>query len=101
MCDVRPSVRNIPTCLCQDALMIVTVEEGILNVSFPAILAPARSADPIRLQTRLLKNNVQLPRSGCRTALRNMSLDGEHKGVRLLQKGVVGLLLHFSRFGCG
>ena len=99
MRDVWPRVRDVPPRLNQDALMVVAVQEGILDVSLTSVLGPAGCSDPVRLQTRLLQHDVQLALCRGRTALGDMRLDREHEGVRLLHKRVVARWLHFSCLG--
>ena len=96
---VWPRICDVPARLCQDALVVVAVEESILDVPLAPILAPPRGAHPIRLETRLLQNDIQPPLRGCRAALGDVGLDREHERVRLLLERVVRLLLlHFSCF---
>ena len=35
MRDVRTGIRNVPTGFCEDALVIVAVEEGVLDFALP------------------------------------------------------------------
>ena len=95
MSDVRPRIRDISTRLGENALMVVAVEEGVLDIALASVLAPPRSAHPIRLETGLLQDDIQPPLA--RVLGRDVGLDGEHEGVRLLDERVVCLLLlHFS-----
>lgn len=76
--------------------MVVAVQEGILDVAIAPILAPPRRAHPVRLETGLLKNDIQPPL--CRVLRGDMRLNREHQGISVLHERVVCLLLHFSRF---
>ena len=78
MCDIRPRVSDVSASLCQDALMIVAVEEGVLDVSLPPVLRPRGGRDPIRLQTRLLEYDIQPPLRRRRARASDVRLDGEH-----------------------
>ena len=89
VCDIWPGICNISTGLCEYALMVVAIEQGILDISLSPILASSSSAHSIRLQTRLLKDHKHPTLVGCDAAFGYMRLYGEHVRVGLNRYGVV------------
>jgi hypothetical protein len=53
MRDIRPGIRNIPSCPRQDTLVIITIEQRILCVFATMIPSTAPGADSIRLKACL------------------------------------------------
>ena len=49
MRNIRPGVCDVPARLCQDALVVIAVEEGILDLALPPVLAAAVAADTVGL----------------------------------------------------
>ena len=96
--DIRPCVRDVPTRLGEDALVVVAVEEGILDFALAPVLPAAVAADAVRLQARLLEDHEQSPPVRRGGALGYVRLDGEHVRVRGL---VHRVLRGGARIGVG
>lgn len=109
MGDVGAGVCNVPARLCEDALVIVAVQEGVLDVAFSAALSFSTAGDSVRLQACLLQNDKQSALGRCHATLGYVGLYGQHGRVRGTRQGVVGG--HFARlcrkwaswtlWGCG
>ena len=89
MCDVWSCICNVPSCLGENALVIVAVEEGILHIALPPILATASRAHPVRFQARLLENDKEPSLAGRDAALGNVRLNGKHVWIRWHRQWVV------------
>ena len=94
MCDIGTSVGNIPARLCEDALVIVTVQESVLDLAVSAPFSFSAAGDPVRLQASLLQDDKQSSLGGCDATLGHVCLDGEHGRVRRSRKRIVGS--HFA-----
>ncbi len=89
MSDIGSRVRNVSPRLREDALMIITIEQGVLGLAaaVPPILssrsgscAIASTAHTVGLEACLLEDNDQTALLG--VLRRGAGLDGDHGGVR-------------------
>ena len=65
MRDIRPSICDIAASLRKDALVVITIEEGVLRLARLALILPRPTAaartDTVSFQTSLLKDDDEPP----------------------------------------
>ena len=81
MCNIRPSVCYIPPGLCQNALMIVAVQQGVLDITLPVLAAPLARGYPVCLQTSPFEDHEQPALIVGRRRSCDMVLHGQHMRV--------------------
>lgn len=81
MSDIGPRICDISAGLGEDALVVITIEEGILDVTLAAALALATAAHTVGLETSLLENDEEPALGGGSAVAGYMCLHGEHERV--------------------
>ena len=89
MCDVGASVGNVSASLGKDALVIVAVQEGVLDVALSAAFSFSTTGDPVRFQARLLQNDEKPSLGGCDASPGYVCLYGQHGRIRRARQRVV------------
>ena len=87
--NVWPGICDVPTRLCENALVVVAVEEGILDIALLAVLASRRRADAVRLEAGLFENDEKPTLAGGDSAFGNVRLNGKHVRIGDNRQGVV------------
>ena len=84
VCDVWSRICDVPARLCEDALVVVAIEQRVLDISLLPVPIPAlstsRRAHAVRLETCLLEDHEQSPLA--RRALWHDRLNWEHMRIR-------------------
>lgn len=81
MCNIRPSVCYVPPGFRQNALMIIAVQQGVLDITLPVLAAPLARGYPVCLQTSPFEDHEQPAlTAGCRRSC-DVMLHGQHMRV--------------------
>ena len=79
--DVWTGVGDVSAGLCEDALVVVAVQEGVLDVALSAALCLGAAGDSVGLQTGVLQDDEESALGRGEAGLGYVGLDGEHGGV--------------------